>query len=372
VVASLAPWVASAQILGVPAPPAPLGFGPPHYDFGTTSAWLPPRPAWVRVAPTAGRITRKEIGLVINLADPYSVEVGEFYATARRLAPAQILRVRLPHRAQLTPEEFATLTAAINAYFDGSTQALALAWAQPYAVNCNSITGALAVGYDGALCTRSCGASQRSPYFGSTTAHPYTDFHLRPSMLLAARNVAEAKAMIRRGVAADASLGLRGSPPVHAYFVITDDRARNARAPEFPPAGPLHRQGVVVHVGRPESALNGRRVLLYETGAVRVAGIDSLDWVPGALADHLTSFGGQLGGDSGQMSILDWIAAGATASYGTVSEPCAHPEKFPHPQLLLLNYLQGSSALEAYWKSVAWPQQGVFIGEPLAAPFARH
>jgi uncharacterized protein (TIGR03790 family) len=110
--------------------------------------------------------------------------------------------------------------------------------------------------------------------------------------------------------------------------------------------------------------------LLYEIGAARVAGIGTLGWVPGALADHLTSFGGQLSGDSGQMSILDWIDAGATASYGTVSEPCSHPQKFPHPQLLLLNYLQGASALEAYWKSVAWPQQGIFIGEPLAAPFA--
>jgi hypothetical protein len=25
--------------------------------------------------------------------------------------------------------------------------------------------------------------------------------------------------------------------------------------------------------------------------------------------------------------------------------------------------------LEAYWKSVAMPGQGVFVGEPLAAPF---
>ena len=71
------------------------------------------------------------------------------------------------------------------------------------------------------------------------------------------------------------------------------------------------------------------------------------------------------------MPATDWIASGATASYGTVSEPCSHLQKFPHPQVLLLHYLQGSSVIEAYWKSVAWPQQGVFIGEPLAAPFAR-
>jgi uncharacterized protein (TIGR03790 family) len=93
--------------------------------------------------------------------------------------------------------------------------------------------------------------------------------------------------------------------------------------------------------------------------------------VPGALADHLTSFGGMLDGQGGQMSAQAWIASGATASYGTVSEPCAHPQKFPHPQVLLLHYLQGATAIEAYWKSVAWPQQGVFIGDPLAAPFSR-
>ena len=71
------------------------------------------------------------------------------------------------------------------------------------------------------------------------------------------------------------------------------------------------------------------------------------------------------------MSILDWITSGATASYGTVSEPCARTPKFPHPQVLLLSYMQGASAIEAYWKSVEWPLQGVFVGEPLAAPFAR-
>ena len=69
------------------------------------------------------------------------------------------------------------------------------------------------------------------------------------------------------------------------------------------------------------------------------------------------------------MSVLDWLESGATASYGTVSEPCNHLQKFPHPQVLLLNYVQGATALEAYWRSVAWPTLGVFVGEPLAAPF---
>lgn len=319
----------------------------------------------------AGRITAKELGLVINSADPYSVEVGEFYARARHLEPAQVLRVQLPVKATLTPEEFDAFSAAVAAHFGSETQALALAWVQPYAVNCNSITGALALGYDAQLCSQSCAPSRRSPYFNNATARPYRDLGFRPSMLLAAANVAQAKAMIRRGVDSDHSLGLRGAPPVNAYFVTTPDKARSVRTIYFPPAGLIPRVGVEVHLESTRALANVDRVLLYETGAVRVGKLDTVHWVPGALADHLTSTGGQLIGGGGQMSILEWISSGATASYGTVSEPCSHPQKFPQPQVLLLNYVQGSSALEAYWKSVAWPQQGVFVGEPLAAPFAR-
>jgi uncharacterized protein (TIGR03790 family) len=348
--------------------PAP-GLGKPSYDFGARV--MPAASSWLRIPRTAGRITSKELGLVINTADPYSVEVGEFYIHARKLAPAQVLRLAMPVHAALRPEEFSRLASAVNAYFGASTQALALAWTMPFAVGCNSITGALALGFDAALCEHSCAPSRRSPYFNSASSRPQADLRLRPSMLLAASDVATAKAMIRRGVAADSSLGLRGAPMVNAYFLITNDQARSARAALFPPPGPLPRYGIEVHAETAQSIENVKRLLLYETGLAAVDKLDTLQWVPGALADHLTSFGGVLSGESGQMSALAWITSGATASYGTVSEPCAHPQKFPHPQVLLMNYLQGASAIEAYWKSVAWPQQGVFIGEPLAAPFAR-
>lgn len=308
---------------------------------------------------------------MINLSDPYSVEVGEFYAQARKLAPEQILRVELPYKPTLAPEEFEALKTAIDAYFGAGTQALALAWTQPYAVNCNAITGALALGYDAGLCAHSCAPSKPSPYFNSRSAQPYTDLKLRPSMLLAAKDVASAKSLIERGVQADRSLGLRGAPPAHAYFVATRDRARNARVPLFPPPGPVRAMGIVVHVESVQFIHDVERLLLYQTGVAQVEKLDTLSWVPGALADHLTSFGGRLDSKGGQMSAIEWITSGATASYGTVSEPCSHAQKFPHPQILLLHYAQGSTAIEAYWKSVAWPSQGVFIGEPLAAPFPK-
>lgn len=110
--------------------------------------------------------------------------------------------------------------------------------------------------------------------------------------------------------------------------------------------------------------------MFYQTGLARVGKLETLRFLPGALADHLTSYGGDLLG-SGQMSSLRWLEAGATASYGTVSEPCNHWQKFPHPQILLQHYLSGATAIEAYWRSVAWPAQGLFIGEPLARPYPR-
>lgn len=341
------------------------------------SAAPAPRPtastprAWIAVPRIAGRLTARDLGLVINTADPYSVEVGEAYATARKLVSDQVLRVELPVRASLTAEEFQQLDTRIRDHFGPRIQALALAWKLPYAVACNSITGALALGLDAGRCAALCSPSRPSPYFGAPSARPFTELGMRPSMLLAARDTAQAKALIQRGLDAERSLGLRGAPPVHAHFVVTDDKARSVRASLFPPPGRVARFGLEVHLDRTQALENADRVLLYETGLPRVDRLDTIGFVPGALADHLTSYGGQLDEPGPQMSVLAWIEAGATASYGSVSEPCAHAQKFPHPQLLLLTYVQGATAIEAYWKSVAWPQQGLFVGDPLAAPFAR-
>ena len=93
-------------------------------------------------------------------------------------------------------------------------------------------------------------------------------------------------------------------------------------------------------------------------------------WRPGAVADHLTSYGGVLPSGNGQMPATEWLKAGATASYGTVEEPCAYTRKFPEVSVLLEHYLRGATVIEAYWKSVAWPGQGLFVGDPLARPWA--
>jgi uncharacterized protein (TIGR03790 family) len=153
-------------------------------------------------------------------------------------------------------------------------------------------------------------------------------------------------------------------------LLSTDDLARRVRMGLYPPAGFLRTVGVNVQVVPAAELTAAKRVLMVTTGSMRVPLETAPDWVPGGLGDHLTSFGGDLLGHHGHSTALDWIASGATASFGSVSEPCNFLQKFPHPQVLLLQYLQGSTAIEAYWKSVAWPQQGLFVGEPLAAPFS--
>lgn len=329
-----------------------------------------PAPRWIGVPRDRGHLTAAQLGVVINDADPYSVEVGEYYVKRRGIAPDHVLRVELPVQSRLDETELARLRQRIDAHFDDGVQGLALAWVQPYAVNCQSINAALALGLDPQLCTRTCDRARASPYFNSPSREPWKDHGLRPSMLLAARTVAQAKALIDRGVAADHTLGLKGSVPSQVWYLRTADTARNVRWQLFPPAGPVPQKALDVHVERTDAIPQGERVVLLQTGQAVLKGLDRVDWVPGALADHLTSFGGLLDRTDGQTTALAWLEAGATASYGTVSEPCNHLQKFPHPQVLLLHYVQGSTALEAYWKSVAWPQQGVFVGEPLAAPFA--
>src|SRR5205823_5240399 len=68
---------------------------------------------------------------------------------------------------------------------------------------------------------------------------------------------------------------------------------------------------------------------------VYFSSVSPTDFVPGSMADNLTSYGGLLFTDnSSQLNLLSFLKAGAAGSYGTVDEPYAYLEKFPSP----LNY----------------------------------
>ncbi|WP_410505608.1 TIGR03790 family protein [Janthinobacterium sp.] len=316
-------------------------------------------------SPSSG-LQAAQLAVVINDSEPNSVEIGEYYRQARDIPAKNMVHVRIPDRPhKLDVEQFRQLKAQIDAQLGPEIQAVLMVWTAPYAVECNSITSAFTLGYDAEQCLKLCGPGKPSAYFNASSARPQADFGMRLSMLMPTESVTQAKALIDRAVAS----GFR-TPTASAYYLTTSETPRNSRAPFFPRAGQVPQRKLTIKHLSADSLDGARDIMVYQTGTARVAKLETLRFLPGALADHLTSTGGDLL-SNGQMSSLRWLEAGATASYGTVTEPCNYWQKFPNSTVLLQHYLSGASALEAYWRSVAWPAQGVFIGEPLAAPYHR-
>jgi len=306
----------------------------------------------------------ENIAVVVNTLDPKSVEVGEYYQNARSVPQSNLVKVSIPTDVRkLTPEAFNLIRAQILDNLAPEIQAIVLVWTTPYAVSCNSITSALTLGYDAAQCEKTCAPGKQSKYFDSKSKNPYDDFGMRISMLLPVESVEQSKALIDRGVLSAFRLN-----EASAYLLNTSDKNRSTRAPFFPKSGRVESKKLDIKSLNANSIEDKQDVMFYFTGLTHVPGLASLTFMPGAIADHLTSAGGDLLGTS-QMSSLRWLEAGATASYGTVSEPCNYWQKFPNPVVVMKHYLAGETAIEAYWKSVAWPTQGLFIGEPLATPY---
>jgi len=232
-------------------------------------------PASAQPAPPSA-LQPAQLAIVINDADPDSVAVGAYYRKRRGIPAANVVHVSIPGKPHtLDPARFNLLKQEIDARLKPEVQAVLMIWTAPYAVGCNAITAAYTLGYDALPCSRTCAAAHPSSYFNAATRRPFSELNMRLSMLLPTESVAQAKALVDRGVSA----GFR---------------------------------------------------------------------------------------------TLRWLDAGATASYGSVSEPCNYWQKFPNPSVLLKHYVNGNSAIEAYWKSVAWPAQGLFIGEPLATPYGTY
>lgn len=328
--------------------------------------WMAMAAAWA--APTLlfepPALEADDLGLVVNELDPYSVAVGAYYAERRGVPADRVVRVRFEPGPSLPLAEFERVRAEVEARMPRTVQAYALAWTAPWRVECMSVTSAFALGFDRAWCSdKQCAPTRVSPIF-DTAGRAFVDHGVRPAMLLAGESVEAARAMIDRGLEAEGT-----HPQATAYLAVTTDAARNSRAPWFEATAAALKSRFAVRVVHETRPAGHADAMFYFTGAPRIEGLDRLRLLPGSLADHLTSFGGVLQGGS-QTSALAWLSAGASASYGTVVEPCSHPQKFPVPGLVMANYLSGATAIEAYWRSVAWPGEGVFVGDPLARPFA--
>jgi uncharacterized protein (TIGR03790 family) len=326
------------------------------------------------VSPLAAEVNHKTIALLVNKNDPESMEIAAYYQQQRHIPDQHVIYLDFASgKDHLSEAEFAGINRQLALKVTDDIQAYALAWRKPWRVGCMSITSAFAFGFDKNHCASGCKPIQTSGYYASKSRQPYTDHGLRPAMLLSGKSVQAVKELIDRGVAADYSRGrvsqasgaqITGA----AYLLSTSDKLRNVRAGFYPHIEST--LGSVIKINRiqADKLQNRNNVLFYFTGLKQVQEIDNNYYIPGAMADHLTSAGGQLFA-GGQMSILEWIDAGVTASYGAVVEPCNFTAKFPHPGVAIEHYMTGDTLLEAYWKSVHMPGQGVFVGEPLASPF---
>ncbi|MBU1691483.1 MAG: TIGR03790 family protein [Gammaproteobacteria bacterium] len=305
-----------------------------------------------------------DLAVIVNDADPLSVEIAQYYKIRRGIPDENMIHVSFsPGSTTMSQAEFARIKAMVDAKTPQHVQAFALTWTKPYRVDCMSITTAFAAGFDKKFCATGCALTKPNPYFDSASVTPFKDLNLRPTISLAGSSFEEVKKLIDRGVQSDSTY-----PAGTGYLVDTSDKNRNVRAAGFEP---LRRHlGRVVKLEQIKADYIEKKpdVLFYFTGMTQVDKLASNTFVPGAIADHLTSAGGQLT-DSFQMSSLRWLEAGASGSYGAVVEPCNYPGKFPHPGVLVGHYTSGETLIEAYWKSVAMPGQGIFIGEPLANPY---
>ncbi len=312
-------------------------------------------------------LTNTQMGLVVNDNDPYSVEIGKYYMEKRSIPVSNIVHVKLPVKTTLTATEFDFVKKQIDAQLPKYVQAMALAWTQPYAVECNSITSAVTLGFRADQCKSLMSIlPENNPYYASKSKLPFTDYGIRPSMLLAAYDVAQGKALIDKGLSSNKTY-----PNGTSYLMNTSDAVRRIRATYFNSLllGKVISPYVNVtkvsadYIQKPD-------ILFYFQGLAKVPNIGGSNiYLPGAIADNLTSFGGVLDGTKGQTVILDFIKAGATGSFGTVSEPAAYLSKFPDPRIIMVKYASGETLIESYWKSVLQPYQGLFVGDPLASPW---
>jgi len=293
-------------------------------------------------------VSNQTLALLVNVNDPESMEIAQFYQKVRLIPEENVIYLNFKHTdSMITELEFKKIMKQLDKKVSDDIQAYALAWRKPWRVSCMSITAAFTLGFSREYCAQGCKLTKAVPYFNSQSNSPFTDYNIRPSMMLSAGSVDIVKRLIKRGVSADDE-----RPAGTAYLLNTSDKQRNVRSAYYAIIEKKLSNLLNIEKIDADAIKNANDILFYFTGLERVRWVNDNNYLPGAVADHLTSNGGQLFGST-QMSAIEWIDAGVTGTYGTVIEPCNFLQKFPNPAVLIKKYMSGETLLESYWKSVA-------------------
>lgn len=357
-----------------------------------------------------------QLAVVVNSDNPISSQIASYYANKYGIPSGNIISVSLGDVDMVTSSTFGSARTSILNQIGSGIQAMAFAGEKPFTVrnnssdsctssshSCMSITSALAMGYS--TSNTGGGTITSTNYYDSNSVTPRTTYSYIPTMMLAGRTLQEAQGFIDNGFAANSAYP---DPSGGAYAIQTTDHYRSdARRTDMTsvvpsmfvsgnqPTGSLVDNycaysgcGNYQYAGYTGNYITGQSVIGYHTGADWVPDITNNTIKPGAIAEHVTSFGGFLkdsdgavlpGGyrknDYDQMPITQWLEDGFVASAGTVQEPwCCDSTgglgaKFPVVSKLWGNYYTGASALESYAKAVQRPGQTLFVGDPLTNPW---
>ena len=324
--------------------------------------------------------------VVVNQHSPNSVELGNYYRERRNVPPQNVLRIIWTgpvtewtladyNRVLLNP----LLTMLSARHLTNQIDYVVLSMDIPYRVNGapngkNSTTSTLFYGFmpdprDLANCPLA--PNSTSLYAGSEGVFRSTPpiagrSNCFLATMITATNLALAKQVVDQGSRSDGTF-----PTQPVMLAKSSDAARNIRyqfADNAVFEARLRGNYSIMrtNVSTPSFFTN---ILGYQNGSYGF-GIERNEFVPGAMADNLTSFGGTLFDNAGQTTLLTFLEGGASGSYGTVDEPCTYPQKFPSP-LIYFYQARGFSLAECYYQSLLNPYQGLVVGEPLAAPFAQ-
>ncbi len=327
--------------------------------------------------------------VVVNPNSPDSLALGNYYCELRHVPPQNVVRLQnwtggnqVWSRAQFQTALLDPLLAELTARdLEQQIDFVLLSMDIPYAIteagSGNSTTSVLFYGFKPNIAPASPAITCAAPPF-SFNSYAFSESVFRDSppdtapanaflaMMLTGTNLEAAKQTVDQGVTSDGTF-----PSAPVFLASTYDGSRDVRAVLFDDTiFDTRVQGNMLVVRTNQDTPYGLSGLLgYQTGLQNFS-ILPQTFVPGAMADDLTSYGGVILVPNDQTTLLAFTAAGATASYGTVVEPCNDPAKFPSP----MDYFyqaRGFSVAECYYQSVLNPFQGLLVGEPLASPFAR-
>jgi uncharacterized protein (TIGR03790 family) len=332
------------------------------------------------------------VAVVVNQNSTNSVQLGNYYCERRGVPPQNVLRMTnwtggnvMWTESDYSNNLFNPLCAMLSSrQLTNQIDYVVLSMDIPYCVtnstgavndDFNSTTAVLFYGFknnplDPAYyCTLADNSS--SAYAGSEgifrSTSPGSDSTSNfLAVMITSSNLAQAQAIVDNGVASDGSF-----PTQTVYLAKSTDVLRNVRYVLFDNAIFNTRlRGNYSMVSTNSNSPYGQTNMLgYQNGLYQFSILPN-SFIPGAMADSLTSFGGVIFEQNDHTILLVFLNAGASGSYGTVYEPCNYLEKFPSPQ----NYFfqaRGFSLAECYYQSVTNPYMGLIVGEPLAAPFAK-